>query len=116
MNSENKTVFYQATNDGEKKDKNLLDSNKNNQVENGMQFEWGWFPGRFLDETFEAFEAFEGLRLEGGAGGGAEGEEAFEASKVRTKALRSLQRLRRHLSEWQVLRFFEAPILDGFFF
>ena len=26
----------------------------------------GWFPGPFLDETFEAFEAFEGPRVEGG--------------------------------------------------
>ena len=38
----------------------------------------GWFPGPFLDETFEAFEAFEGPRVEGGGGGAAEGEEGFE--------------------------------------
>ena len=47
--------------------------------EYGVSQQGGWFPGPFLDETFEAFEAFEGPRVEGGGGGeAAEGEEAFE--------------------------------------
>ena len=39
-----------------------------------------WFPGPFLDETFETFEALEVPRVEGGgrSGGSAEGEKAFK--------------------------------------
>ena len=55
----------------------------------------GWFPGPFLDETFEAFEAFEGPRLERGRGRGRRrgGEGTFEAFEAPfTKSQRSLQR------------------------